>query len=146
MRKTKNHPFGWFLFLVRQMGLEPIRLRTRPSNVPVCQFQHCRAPCKYSRRRGCCQSVLIKFLSSFFTGFSCPKIVKKKACTYAENRLYPLPKHSFFRKTKHGVLFSQAQSRYNKENRLQKYPSSSQYRSKNDLLPKTDPSKGGFLP
>lgn len=28
--------------LVRQMGLEPIRSRTRPSNVPVCLFQHCR--------------------------------------------------------------------------------------------------------
>ena len=27
------------------MGLEPIRLRTRTSNVPVCQFQHCRASC-----------------------------------------------------------------------------------------------------
>ena len=25
------------------MGLEPIRSRTRPSNVPVCQFQHYRA-------------------------------------------------------------------------------------------------------
>ena len=31
-----------FGFLVRQMGLEPIRSRTRPSNVPVCLFQHCR--------------------------------------------------------------------------------------------------------
>ena len=31
--------------MVRQMGLEPIRLRTRTSNVPVCQFQHCRASC-----------------------------------------------------------------------------------------------------
>ena len=28
--------------LVRQMGLEPTRSRTRPSNVPVCRFQHCR--------------------------------------------------------------------------------------------------------
>ena len=36
---------GWFFSLVRQMGLEPIRLRTRTSNVPVCQFQHCRARC-----------------------------------------------------------------------------------------------------
>ena len=31
--------------MVRQMGLEPIRSRTRTSNVPVCQFQHCRASC-----------------------------------------------------------------------------------------------------
>jgi len=69
---------------------------------------------------------LIKFLSSFFTGFSCPKMVKKKPSTYAENRTNPLPKHSFFRKTKHVVLFSHAQSRYNKENRLRKHPSSSQ--------------------
>ena len=30
------------LNLVRQMGLEPTRSRTRPSNVPVCRFQHCR--------------------------------------------------------------------------------------------------------
>jgi hypothetical protein len=31
-------------FLVRMMGLEPIRHNdTRPSNVPVCQFQHIRA-------------------------------------------------------------------------------------------------------
>ena len=29
--------------MVRQVGLEPIRSRTRPSNVPVCQFQHYRA-------------------------------------------------------------------------------------------------------
>ena len=36
---------GGICFLVRQMGLEPIRLRTRTSNVPVCQFQHCRASC-----------------------------------------------------------------------------------------------------
>ena len=33
------------LKVVRQMGLEPIRSRTRTSNVPVCQFQHCRAKC-----------------------------------------------------------------------------------------------------
>ena len=31
-----------FLFLVRLMGLEPIRLPTRPSNVRVCQFRHSR--------------------------------------------------------------------------------------------------------
>ena len=30
-------------FLVRRMGLEPIRSLTRTSNVPVCQFQHRRA-------------------------------------------------------------------------------------------------------
>ena len=117
-QKTNNHPFGWFLFLVRQMGLEPIRSRTRPSNVPVCQFQHCRAPCKYSRRRVDCQSVLIKFLSSFFTGFFCSPMVRKKPSTYAENRDLPHPKHSFFQKTKHGVLFSHVYSRYNIENRL----------------------------
>ena len=29
-------------FLVRLMGLEPIRLPTRPSNVRVCQFRHSR--------------------------------------------------------------------------------------------------------
>ena len=28
--------------LMRQTGLEPVRSRTRPSNVPVCLFQHCR--------------------------------------------------------------------------------------------------------
>ena len=39
--KTKNHPFGWF-FLVRETGLEPVRLPTRPSNVRVCRFRHSR--------------------------------------------------------------------------------------------------------
>ena len=28
--------------LVREMGLEPTRLNTRTSNVPVCRFQHSR--------------------------------------------------------------------------------------------------------
>ena len=28
--------------MVRVTGLEPVRLNTRPSNVPVCQFQHTR--------------------------------------------------------------------------------------------------------
>ena len=28
--------------MVRVTGLEPVRLSTRPSNVPVCQFQHTR--------------------------------------------------------------------------------------------------------
>ena len=51
----KRPPFGGRFFMVRQMGLEPIRSRTRPSNVPVCQFQHCRAPCHYSRRMLPCQ-------------------------------------------------------------------------------------------
>ena len=40
--KKEPHPSGWGSFLVRQMGLEPTRSRTRPSNVPVCRFQHCR--------------------------------------------------------------------------------------------------------
>ena len=43
--KNRTIREGWFFSLVRQMGLEPIRLRTRTSNVPVCQFQHCRARC-----------------------------------------------------------------------------------------------------
>ncbi len=75
--QQKMTTIWWSFLLVRQMGLEPIRSRTRPSNVPVCQFQHCRAPCKYSRRKGCCQSVLFKFLSSFFTVLSCLKMVKR---------------------------------------------------------------------
>ena len=37
--KTEKHPVGCF-FLVQLMGLEPIRLPTRPSNVRVCQFRH----------------------------------------------------------------------------------------------------------
>ncbi len=65
--KTKTTRLGGFLFLVRQMGLEPIRSRTRPSNVPVCQFQHCRAPCHYSRRGGHCQFLFFKILSPFDT-------------------------------------------------------------------------------
>ncbi len=39
--KQKRHRKGVF-FLVRLMGLEPIRLPTRPSNVRVCQFRHSR--------------------------------------------------------------------------------------------------------
>ena len=46
IQKNNYHPQGVVvIFLVRQMGLEPIRLRTRTSNVPVCRFQHCRASC-----------------------------------------------------------------------------------------------------
>ena len=46
--------------LVRQMGLEPIRSRTRPSNVPVCLFQHCRARNQYSGRAQDCQLIFAK--------------------------------------------------------------------------------------
>ena len=35
-------PFGILIPMVRLMGLEPIRLPTRPSNVRVCQFRHSR--------------------------------------------------------------------------------------------------------
>ena len=46
--------------MVRQMGLEPIRSRTRPSNVPVCLFQHCRALNQYSGENATCQFILQK--------------------------------------------------------------------------------------
>ena len=40
-KTIKNkHPIGCLFFMVQLMGLEPIRLPTRPSNVRVCQFRH----------------------------------------------------------------------------------------------------------
>ena len=36
-------PSNWMVFiLVRETGLEPVRLPTRPSNVRVCRFRHSR--------------------------------------------------------------------------------------------------------
>ena len=54
------------LKVVRQMGLEPIRSRTRPSNVPVCQFQHCRAPIIIHRKASLCQSVIMIVFERIF--------------------------------------------------------------------------------
>ena len=44
-KEKSEHPIR-ILRLVRVTGLEPVRLNTRPSNVPVCQFQHTRK-CRY---------------------------------------------------------------------------------------------------
>ncbi|MEZ4627826.1 MAG: hypothetical protein R2912_06990, partial [Eubacteriales bacterium] len=52
------------------------------------QFQHCRAPCKYSRRKGRCQLVLIKFLSSFLIVFSPVFVAAQKPNRYAENLIF----------------------------------------------------------
>ncbi len=38
--------------VVRVTGLEPVRRNTRPSNVPVCQFQHTRIDLDYYSRNG----------------------------------------------------------------------------------------------
>ena len=56
--------------MVRQMGLEPIRSRTRPSNVPVCQFQHCRALVQYKGTGQICQYLFQNLYVPFQSVFS----------------------------------------------------------------------------
>ncbi len=56
--------------MVRQMGLEPIRSRTRPSNVPVCQFQHCRALVQYKGTGQICQYLFQNLYIPFQSVFS----------------------------------------------------------------------------
>ena len=112
---TKNsHPNGWLFLLVRQMGLEPIRSRTRPSNVPVCQFQHCRAPCHYSRRRVYCQFLFDKILSSFYLVLIHPNLPKIAAVL--SNLVNLLQFHTVSFGNIPLLLFSGVFSRYNTRN------------------------------
>ncbi len=48
------------------MGLEPIRLRIRPSNVPVCQFQHYRERLDYTQFSFGCQPLFLEFADKMF--------------------------------------------------------------------------------
>ena len=41
-----------YVSLVRETGLEPVRITTRPSNVRVCQFRHSRENIGIITKRG----------------------------------------------------------------------------------------------
>ncbi len=60
---------------MRLMGLEPIRLPTRPSNVRVCQFRHSR---RYvcSRERKIYYTHILRFVKYFFAkNIKMPKLL-----------------------------------------------------------------------
>ena len=53
--------------MVRLMGLEPIRLPTRPSNVRVCQFRHSRIHfTRAARARKIYYTHIFVFVKRFF--------------------------------------------------------------------------------